>query len=164
MSEIISVTEALIALANLIVIIYFTRKERKENRERERESHKEKRSEMIFDIVVKRLFDITNKYFDEVFRMVDEFYKKPPQEKKNADISPLYNQFQREESVFRHMILSVLQSLNEESERDVREILDQYQNLMGNQFESKFRNKWETSRCIDESRVKVMKVLLKIEL
>ena len=75
MSEIISVTEALIALANLIVIIYFTRKERKENRERERESHKEKRSEMIFDIVVKRLFDITNKYFDEVFRMVDEFYK-----------------------------------------------------------------------------------------
>ena len=62
------------------------------------------------------------------------------------------------------MILSVLQSLNEESERDVREILDQYQNLMGNQFESKFRNKWETSRCIDESRVKVMKVLLKIEL
>lgn len=164
MSDTISVIEALIAFANLIVIIYFTGKERKENREREKENHKEKRSEMIFDIAVKRLFDVTNKYFDEVFRMVDEFSKKPTQERKNVDISPLYNQFQREESVFRHMILSVLQSLNEESERNVKEILDQFQDQMGSQFESKFWKKWETFRCIDEARVKIMRTLLKMEI
>lgn len=164
MSDIISVIEAIIAFANLVVIIYFTRKEQRESREREKESYREKRSEMIFDIVIKRLFDVVNKYFDEVLSMVDEFSKKPISEREKIEISPLYNQFQHEKNIIKHMILSVLKPLNEASERKVKEILEQYEDTMGKQLEDKFGNKWEMIRCIDEARGKIMEVLLTIEI
>ena len=173
--NIVSVFEAVIAFANLIVIIYFTNKERKEKEEREREEEQRKsqereeekrqrRRETIYSkIVVGRLFEVVDRYFDDCVEMIEQIKKKSPSERMEY-IEELSDRFQTSKRVFKQTILPLVLSLNKEADQDIRKVLEEHEDKIMNALEKNPFSWYAVTQHVDKTRVEIMKALLKMEL
>lgn len=173
--NLVSVIEAIIALANLIVIIYFTYTERKEKRTKEKEESENRKKEKEEDIQQRRreiiyskiiagtLFEVVERYFDDCVKMVEQIMQKNYVERPQI-IEELSIEFQAAKRTFKQTILSVLGSLNRDAYMEVKEFLEIYEDRMMYAFEKNPISWYATIQCIDKTRVEIMKCLLKMEL
>lgn len=172
---IVSVVEAVIALANLIVIIYFTRVERKEKLEREKEEINERKKERTFEIqqnrkeiiyskiVAGRLCNIVEEYFDDCLRMVNSIECANYQER-DALIEAVTDEFQKKRSSFKNIILPILDALNEDEYNKVKRYLEEHQDKMIEAFSKGQKIWYREKQHIEKIRVQILKGLLQMDI
>ena len=172
---IVSVFEAGIALANLIVIICFTKVEWKAQKEREKkeeDEHKrereleiqQKRREIVYSrIIAGRLCEVVEEYFDSCLSLISEV--------ENADhksrvtlIEEMPGKFENKKRSFKNIILPTLQALNKKECAKVKKYLDDHQDIIIEAI-SQNRRFWHLEKShIDRIRIDILSGLLQMDI
>lgn len=154
--NITSAIEAIAAIGNIVLLIYFTSRDWKHLNQRERQEKNEKkleREKKWYDrIVINKVLDYITEYFDKTDK---EFLGVKPQKdeekKKRVEIIKNYT------SRYRHLIIPYLKIFSDDLAKKVSRIIIEYNDLLINEMASEGRNySLKLDRKMDELKEKTV--------